>query len=666
MIDFNDVDITDIDAVRKHAEQAKSKGYDFDTYDSAFNKAWGKSQKGAVRPEIKEVIKGIFKQSSEESIELYYPGHIHIAEVLMRRAHFKTLSDNNNERPEVYAYNSQIYVRAEEHIKQVAEAEYIRQWSDTIKEGNERIEELPEDAKAERGSLRRIIRKCTEKLDTGPTVADINEVVATIRRRTYTPQSEINPASHIACLNGLLNIETWELEDFTPDLFFNTQVNANYLRRFVRLSDTPLYINYLLDVYDPKNIPAVLEYDGYSFWPLYPRHKVNFVVGRQRIGKGVRPRILRELHGEGYATTDLNRLLTTDRFWASGIEAKHRLICDPEISRTFRKGSWPNWRNFNTLFGGDSIQIELKFKEVQTTDRRPKGLYIGNLPLFKNENAASLNRMLLMQTKNERETPEITDLHKLILSRERDAIFSLLMRYLRVLKSQNWYFINESSEDDITELWQKLDDPIGNWLDECVSYVQGAEIKVDDTFKAFDEYCRVRGIPTPSKQTFTSRVKDSYPKKRGGPKGKRFYIFTGLMLEPDESEGTAERSDTVRNSRGAQKQRPAEIRKAVSNLRDEGDQLRPHDYWSRGYASVQTVIIALRDWGLDVEEYDRRMYSKNEYKARIKGKMSDFSDEVQDFINSSFKVVFPGSIDAPHTWINFAIKPRGDDLSPHD
>ena len=333
------------------------------------------------------------------------------------------------------------------------------------------------------------------------------------------------------------------------------------------------------------------------------------------------------------------------------------MICDPEISRTFRKGSWPNWRNFNTLFGGDSIQIEIKFKEAQTTDRRPKGLYIGNLPLFKNENAASLNRMLLMQNKErERETPEVTDLHKLILSRERDAIFSLLMRYLRVLKSQNWNFINESSEDATTELLQKLADPIGNWLDECVSYVQGAEIKVDEAFEAFDKYCRERGIPTPPQQTFTSRVGDPYPKKRGGPKGKRFYIFTGLMLEPDEIEETPDRLDTTKNSGGALKERPAEIRKAVSNLRDNGDQPRPHEYWSRGYASVQTVINALKDWGLEVEEYDRRMYSTNEYMDKLNGKMSDFSVDVRDFINSGLKVAFAGSTEAQFTWIHFKIR----------
>jgi hypothetical protein len=70
-------------------------------------------------------------------------------------------------------------------------------------------------------------------------------------------------------------------------------------------------------------------------------------------------------------------------------------------------------------------------------------------------------------------------------------------------------------------------DPIGNWLDECVSYVKGAEFKVDDAFKAFYEYCRVRGIPRPSKQTFSSRVGDTYPKNRGGPERKEVLHFYG-------------------------------------------------------------------------------------------------------------------------------------------
>ncbi len=271
--------------------------------------------------------------------------------------------------------------------------------------------------------------------------------------------------------------------------------------------------------------------------PGKPRDKVLFIVGREGIGKGVVDRIMEGLLPEGKGAIDLNKLLTADRFQFSGLDG-HVLLTDPEIDRKFRKDAKLSTRNFNTLFGSDTTFNERKFHEGKKQIYYAKGIFMGNLPLFRLHDMAAFRRILLVQTLTDRTTSDDPNVHSKILENERDIVTTLLIRYLKILKDCGWGFVNELTKEltkeSTAELWAQFADPVENFELEYLTEAQGpeSEIKVDDLYEFFkNEYCKPKGITPVPKQTFTSRIAETYIKMRRGPKGKRHYAFVNIFCD---------------------------------------------------------------------------------------------------------------------------------------
>ena len=145
--------------------------------------------------EIEELVN--YSKSYErpqEETALYNPGQILIANALKDRYHFRTIPEIGTDKENIYCYNGQINVRAEELIKKEAHDEYLRQWEHILQLAKERND-------------RKYIEKMQGLLHRGPSTNDINEVLQTIRRTTFTSE-EMNPNSHIPFKNGLLNLKT--------------------------------------------------------------------------------------------------------------------------------------------------------------------------------------------------------------------------------------------------------------------------------------------------------------------------------------------------------------------------------------------------------------------------------------------------------------------------
>ena len=251
--------------------------------------------------EIEELVN--YSKSYErpqEETALYNPGPILIANALKDRYYFRTIPEIGTDKENIYCYNGQINVRAEELIKKETHDEYLRQWEHILQLAKERKD-------------RKYIEKMQGLLHRGPSTNDINEVLQTIRRTTFTSE-EMNPNSHIPFKNGLLNLKTRELEEFTPDLFYTYQINANLLKKYVTLRDTPQFTALLNKAFYETDIPMVLSYFGYAFHPDLPVHRVLFILGRERIGKGTCVRVIQGLIPKGSGSISLGRLLTSDRF----------------------------------------------------------------------------------------------------------------------------------------------------------------------------------------------------------------------------------------------------------------------------------------------------------------------------------------------------------------
>ena len=319
------------------------------------------------------------------------------------------------------------------------------------------------------------------------------------------------------------------MEPFTPDLFFTYQVDANLLDRYVTLEDIPKVSYLLKTAFFPKDIPMILSYFAYSFYPDLPVHKVLFVLGRQRIGKGTSVRVIQGLMPKGSGSISLARLLTSERFPFTGIDGKNLLI-DSETKRKFRRGTVLEWSAFCNLFGKDVLSVEPKGHEAHDYVSKAKGIFLGNLPFIPVDSPPAISRILLVVTRDEAPRKVIPDLDKRILNTERDLIATLLMQILFRLIGRNFVFPNKLSDDETAQILYKLADPVENFIEEEAENDEGSVTPVEIAYARFREWCNTKGIPEITRQTFVKRFGHIFPKRRIGPRGKREYVFSNCDL----------------------------------------------------------------------------------------------------------------------------------------
>lgn len=465
-------------------------------------------------------------EKNNHSGEFNFPGPLVIVEKLKAIHTYHTLRDSSDKEP-VYQYDGRIYVRAEESLKQEAHDEFLRQWKEILT----LVETKPTDGQT--SFTKKLYRKLKAALTSGPSLIDINEVLAMVRRTTYVDSKTMNPDTHIPFLNGLLNLATWKLEPFSPELFFTFLTEANYRDNYVTLLDTPMFSQYLHDVFYNIDIPMVLSHMAYDLYPGFPVHRVLLVLGRERIGKGVQARILKGLLGTGYGSIELHKLLLADRFQFVGILGKNLLV-DTEIRRNFRRGQVKDWKSFNSLFGDDVVQYEPKGKDAYDYVSKAKGLFLGNLPFFGVDNPAAVARMDVVETKDERKSRAIPKLHEKILAGERDQISTMLIQVLRKLMDREWIFPGQLAQEGTAEVLDRLADPVENFIEEETESMDGSEVNVDTAYDRFCVWCKGKGITVLARQTFVKNFGYTYPKRRRGTSGNRYYAFTGCIILTDD------------------------------------------------------------------------------------------------------------------------------------
>ena len=477
---------------------------------------------------------------------------------ILENYYVATKKEIGTDKEEMYVYDKGFYLRGEEFLREVTYQRYIDQWKNALHIIEELWTSVDKSNSQEVEKLATLTGTLKDTLKKGPSKPKIDETLAQLRVQTFREASDFNPSSHIPFRNGLLRLSDWKLVPHTPELIYLWRVEGSLLEdrlKNISLNDCPTYKKFLLDSFETWDIPMLLQYGGYAFYPSFPRQMVLWIVGRPRVGKGTNARIWKHLNPAGYGAISFEKLtIAENRFVFQGIAGKNLLV-DPEVKRVFKKGAKPDYGNFNKLFGGDTVDLEKKGKQPEESESRAKGLFIANLPLPKIDSEPLLSRVLLIKSRDRNISKEerIANLDSKIVQAERDQIVTLFIRYLRVLKDHNWNFISELSTDATMEIWDLFSDAIQFYLDEMISYQGGSEIKCDDMYDSFTEWCKGKGIPVISSMTFKKSVGYVYRKTKRGPRKSRYYVFLNCAFS-DENEievGHHSNSQETRNIRAS-------------------------------------------------------------------------------------------------------------------
>lgn len=366
-----------------------------------------------------------------------------------------------------------------------------------------------------------------------------NEIIDRIKDMTG---SEIIFSQKLAVDNGLLDPSTGTdgtPKPFTPKEFVVHKLNATLKKD----AKCPKYEQFIEQVC-PADKLALQEWSGYLLLPNYPIHKIAWLLGTGRNGKGAWTRTMQAILGQENCSA-----LSLEQF-----DGAHRFALTRLKSSLFNVASEPKTKkNLDTellkfVTGKDRIDGEIKGKQdtIQFTNYAKMTVMGNEFPPVKDTTDAFWDRVLLINFPNRfiEGKNQILDIENIWLNdpEERSGILNWMLTGLKRLLTSGKFTISKTQEQMIVE-FKRASDSVGAFLHE-VAIIGGQEITTrKQAYETYKDYCEIIGVSPVDEKFFTPRLK-STPRIRDTTKrieGVKSRVWQGLKLgelpkEPEEED----------------------------------------------------------------------------------------------------------------------------------
>lgn len=338
-----------------------------------------------------------------------------------------------------------------------------------------------------------------------------------IRKNTKT-----SGANLIAFKNGIYNLETEELMDFSPNYVITNKIDFNFNpnaaseivdKTFDKLACQNQAIRDLLE-----------EAVGYCFYRRNELRKSFILTGDKKNGKSTFLAMLKELIGDNNTSAlDLNEL--ADRFSSASLFGKLANIGD-DIGDEFIA----NPATFKKIVSGDRIKGENKGQKEFFFNPYCKLLFsANNIPRIKDKSGAVLDRLVIIpfDARFSPDDPDFDPYIKYKLIKE-DALEYLILLGLkglkRVLKNQG--FTKSEKVAKSIEEYEEANNPILAFFKEIdVDEIINEPTK--DVYQKYNEFCLANSFTPMSNIEFSKQIKRFYDLDivNKTVKGKKYRVF---------------------------------------------------------------------------------------------------------------------------------------------
>ncbi len=332
-----------------------------------------------------------------------------------------------------------------------------------------------------------IMMRCVDYLCEEFTKHRANEVIAYISACSYIDPEEVNNA-WLNLENGLLNPETGEFREHTPDIFSITRIPIEYDPD----AKSPFFEEQLSNKVGPETVRDVQEMFGYCFMPGQKFEKAFLLHGRPRTMKSTTLWALEQLIGDENITSMSLQKLTSDQFAPAYLFGMAANIC-ADITSTELK----NDGMFMAITGGDLINAGKKYQH--SIDFRPSSKLIfscNNIPPTSNKDMAFYRRWVMLRFNRPHNKSEIDPDMKEKMRSELPGILNWALKGLRRIQKQNGLSYNVE-DHEIKDRWERYSDTIQSFVyNEIDTERDDRSLTKRETYKAYVEYCRkIQAVP---------------------------------------------------------------------------------------------------------------------------------------------------------------------------
>ena len=216
------------------------------------------------------------------------------------------------------------------------------------------------------------------------------DVLFYIKARTHFERPK-TPINKIACINGLLNIETQQLEPFTPDEFIMVKIPVS----FVPGMDCPKIKEFIKEVVG-DNATILQEATGYCLLQAYPFHTAFMYKGGGSNGKSTTINLQKRLLGAENVTSLTLQAICDDLSAKASLYGKLANLCADLPSKTL-----VNTGHFKTLTGNDPISARQLYKPYFNFTNTAKLFFSTNeVPKTTDDTVAFYRRWIIIDFPN--------------------------------------------------------------------------------------------------------------------------------------------------------------------------------------------------------------------------------------------------------------------------
>jgi putative DNA primase/helicase len=333
------------------------------------------------------------------------------------------------------------------------------------------------------------------------------EIINHLKRRSYVSRKKFNNFDgEIPVLNGLLNLETGELRNFTPDKIFTFKIQAKYDPQ----KTCPKWIKFMEEVLPQREDRlSIQEYAGYTLYPRMPFHKIAFLVGNGRNGKGSFIRTIQDILGpDNSANIRLDHLNGSHRFIATNLYGKLMNVSSEPSTR------WPlQTELLKALTGEDWLDGEVKGKQnpIKFQPFAKHFVQANKLPKVSDTTLGWWDRVLITiweQTFLEEKGNQIKDIEDTWLKNEdeRSGILNWLIEGWKRLNKHKKFTQSKTQREAMIQ-FKRASDPIGAFLAEECEYNPEYFTLREEFYDSYKDYARSLNAEIEGNRVFWERIR---------------------------------------------------------------------------------------------------------------------------------------------------------------
>lgn len=332
--------------------------------------------------------------------------------------------------------------------------------------------------------------------------------------------THMSSAKYIAFKNGILDIETDEFMDFSPEYIITNKIDFNYIPdAYNEVADKTLN---KLACQDP-NIRALLEeVAGYVMYRRNELRKAFIFIGGAAGGKSSYLDMIKTMLGDRNTTAlDLKEL--GDRFKTAELFNKLACIGD-DIGDEFIA----NPAVFKKLVSGDRLTVEKKGQDPFDFNSFAKLLFsANNIPRIKDKSGAVISRLVIVpfnakfSADDEDYDPYIK--YKLRQPESMEYLIQLGIAGLKRVLKRRKFTISEKVQKELEE-YEETNNPILLFFKEEPSVLNEPTAQV---YKKYSEFCLANTFTPMSNIEFSKQIRKHYNVDivNRSIRGKKYRVF---------------------------------------------------------------------------------------------------------------------------------------------